>query len=134
MPGAAVIYLEPAAPPKPPAGQPCNGCGACCSWQPCPLGRWLSRRRHGACVALEWHGEQGRYRCGALATPHRWLPGLPAAWSRFLVQRWIAAGQGCDAHFDAEIAAEAVVGPGHPTADEPAPPGPALSIDPPHRA
>lgn len=134
MPGAAVIYLEPAAPPKPPAGQPCNGCGACCSWQPCPLGQWLSRRRRGACVALEWHGDEGRYRCGALAAPRRWLPALPVAWSRALVQRWIAAGQGCDAHFDAEIAAKAGNEPEGPAAGADASPGPALSTQPPRRA
>ena len=33
-----VIYLQPEAPPKPALGAPCNGCGVCCGWQPCPLG------------------------------------------------------------------------------------------------
>ncbi|MDT0138632.1 hypothetical protein [Acidovorax sp. PRC11] len=35
-------------------GQPCNGCGLCCLAEPCPLGMLVSRRRHGACVALRW--------------------------------------------------------------------------------
>jgi hypothetical protein len=36
------------------------------------------------------------YRCAALTQPGRWLPWLPAAWARRLVQRWIATGSGCD--------------------------------------
>ncbi len=106
---ATVILLEPAAPPKPPAGADCNGCGACCAWRPCPLGQLLTRRRHGRCAALNWSDTSAHYRCGALAEPARWLPllrWLPAAWAnrvgRRLVRRWIAAGRGCDAHFDAE--------------------------------
>lgn len=100
-----VIALHLQAPPKPPAGQACNGCGACCAWQPCPLGMVLSRRRHGACAALQWQAQAGQYRCGALAEPARWLPrGLrwaAPAWRR-LARRWIAAGAGCD--FDADLA------------------------------
>jgi len=57
----------------------------------------LSRRRHGACAALAWSDAEGRYHCGVLATPTRWLPWLPAAWARSLARRWIAVGIGCDA-------------------------------------
>jgi len=92
-----VILLHASAPPKPPAGQPCNGCGLCCTAEPCPLGMLLSRRRHGACAALAWSAGETRYRCGVLAQPRRWLPWLPASWARRLAQRWIAAGSGCDA-------------------------------------
>lgn len=92
-----VILLHPLAPPKPAEGARCNGCGVCCAAEPCPLGILLSRRRRGACVALEWDGGQQRYLCGALAQPSRWLPWLPATWSQALVRRWIAAAQGCDA-------------------------------------
>jgi hypothetical protein len=95
-----IIHLHPAAPAKPPLGAPCNGCGACCAAEPCPLGVWLSRRRRGACVALSWQAGDGLYRCGALAEPARWLPWLPAALARRLVRRWIAAARGCDADFD----------------------------------
>jgi hypothetical protein len=92
----------------------------------------LSRHRHGACVALQWEksshapsgdkydsdpggaraGDRdegsnrgGRYACGALNDPIRWLPalrGLPQTWVRILVRRWIAAGAGCDADFEAQ--------------------------------
>lgn len=95
-----VIHLHPAAPAKPAAGTPCNGCGVCCAAEPCPLGVLLTRRRHGACAALEWHEAEARYRCGALASPTRWLPALPAAWARALARRWIAAGVGCDAELE----------------------------------
>ena len=91
-----VILLQPAAPPKPQPGTACNGCGVCCAAQPCPLGALLSRRRTGACLALQWEADQGRYRCGVLADPGRWLPALPQRWARALAARWIAAGQGCD--------------------------------------
>ena len=87
-----VIYLQPQAPPKPATGAACNGCGACCASEPCPLGMLVSRRRHGACSALRWSEAEQRYHCGLLAS------GPP--WRRALVARWIAAGAGCD--FDAD--------------------------------
>jgi hypothetical protein len=106
-----VILLQAAAPPKPAAGAPCNGCGVCCATEPCPLGMWLSRRRQGRCVALQWAGESAVYRCGALVEPTRWLPWLPAAWARALVRRWIAAASGCDADLEAAVSTAA---PGQP--------------------
>ena len=94
-----VILLHPQAPPKPEAGSTCNGCGVCCAAAPCPLGIWLSRRRQGACVALGWSdgtGAEGRYFCGAVAEPARWLPWLPKPAAGALTRRWIAAAKGCD--------------------------------------
>ena len=98
-----VIYLHPEAPAKPVAGQACNGCGACCTWQPCPVGIVLSRRRHGACVMLRFEALQARYFCGVMQAPAtlRWRPlSWAGALLRRLAGRWIAAGKGCD--FDAE--------------------------------
>jgi hypothetical protein len=107
-----VIHLHPAAPPKPASGAACNGCGLCCAAEPCPLGMLLSRRRRGACAALEWHEAEARYRCGVLATPRRWLPWLPAPMARALAARWIAAGRGCDAELQPQAVGAA--DPGQP--------------------
>lgn len=102
-----VILIHPDALPKPQPGAPCNGCGVCCLLEPCPLGVILSRRRHGACVAVQWDKDLQQYRCGALSQPaevlrlvlpaplRRLAPGLSTGLAR-LAQRWIAAGQGCD--------------------------------------
>jgi hypothetical protein len=92
----AVILIHPHAPAKPAPGAACNGCGVCCTAAPCPLGALLSRRRHGACAALQWQDTGKLYRCGVLAEPKRWLPWLPAAWGQRLARRWISAASGCD--------------------------------------
>ena len=94
-----VIYLHPQAPSKPPEHAPCNGCGVCCASEPCPLGQVLSRRRHGACAALQWDDGAQRYLCGARAAPRQHLPrGL--RWAAPLLarmaRRLVAAGRGCD--------------------------------------
>ena len=81
-----VIRIHTAAPAKPAPGAACNGCGVCCLAEPCPLGMLVSRRRRGACAAVEWDGQ--RYRCGVLTTAR--------GWRRRLVARWIGAGPGCD--------------------------------------
>lgn len=101
MSESRVIHIQPEAPPKPGLGAPCNGCGVCCLAEPCPLGVLLSRRRRGACVALTWDGAQSRYQCGALLRAQArpaWL-----AWPAVaLLKRWIAAGAGCDAEWEAQ--------------------------------
>ena len=90
MPEPRVIRIEAAAPPKPAVGAACNGCGVCCLAEPCPLGMVWSRRRHGACAALDWDAAGGHYRCGLLLRAQA-RPLLAR-----LVRRWIGAGQGCD--------------------------------------
>jgi hypothetical protein len=96
-----VIVLRADAPAMPPHGAACNGCGVCCAAQPCPLGMLLSRRRQGRCRALQWQGSEGRYVCGVLDRPERWLGWVPRTWARRLVKRWIAAARGCDSTLDA---------------------------------
>ena len=94
-----VIRLHPAAPVKPPETAPCNGCGVCCAAEPCPIGVLVSRRRTGACDALSWESDTGRYRCGLVAAPGDVLPWLPAAAAPLvsrLALRWISAASGCD--------------------------------------
>jgi hypothetical protein len=95
-----VVLLHRLAPPKPPTGAACNGCGLCCAAEPCPLGMLVSRRRHGACAALRWEPAQSRYRCGVVAEPQRHLPWLPPSLARRLALRWIAAQRGCDSDLE----------------------------------
>jgi len=107
------LHVEPQAPTKPARGAPCNGCGVCCLVAPCPLGMLLSRRRTGACDALQWLPDARAYRCGAMAgAPEVARHALPRpaqclapALTRVLQRvapRWIAAGQGCDSSLQAE--------------------------------
>ena len=65
----------------------------------------VSRRRHGACVALRWSDADQRYLCGMLSDPggvtgltNPWVVRILAA----LARRSIAAGIGCDAPLQAE--------------------------------
>ena len=104
MPKHQIIYLQPAAPPKPALGAPCNGCGVCCLAEPCPLGMVLSGQRSGACKAVRWDDAQHLYRCGALTDPAGVLPvrgRFLAGLLKRLALRWIAAGKGCDASLEA---------------------------------
>ncbi len=102
-----IIYIQPLAPAKPAIGAPCNGCGVCCLYEPCPLGMLLSRKRTGACVALRWYAPLQLYRCGALSHSRevatnslpfllRWVTPLLAYVLQKSARRWIAAGKGCD--------------------------------------
>jgi len=106
-----VIHIHPEAPPKPPEGAPCNGCGVCCLAEPCPVGMLVSRKRHGACDLLRWSGVQGRYVCGLLADGDASAgagTGAGGARSRPLwrrlwqawARRLISAGSGCDASIE----------------------------------
>ncbi|MCZ2497332.1 hypothetical protein GN316_11225 [Xylophilus sp. Kf1] len=104
------IHIHRDAPPRPALGRPCNGCGQCCLVEPCPVGMLVSRKRTGACHALRWSDDAGRYLCGLVAGradgAHR--PGavgrLLAPWVSRLARRWISAGSGCDAPLQAEDA------------------------------
>lgn len=101
-----VIMIEPSAPPKPPLGAPCNGCGVCCLAEPCPVGIVVSRRRHGACVALRWSATERRYHCGMLAAgpgSGRIAALFARPWRR-LIARWISAGSGCDCDLETHSA------------------------------
>ena len=102
--GTAEIRLYREAPPKPALGHTCNGCGACCAAEPCPLSRALLGHRDGPCPALTWVAAEDRYACGLVRAPAghlRWLPAAAEGLARRLARRWIAAGTGCD--FDAEV-------------------------------
>ncbi len=105
-----VIHIHPEAPPKPPVGVPCNGCGVCCLAEPCPAGMLISRKRRGACNALVWSEASdtapARYQCGLILRATgpdgpNWRAG--PLWRRVWlawVRRLISAGSGCDASLD----------------------------------
>lgn len=106
-----VIRLHTAAPPKPAAGQPCNGCGVCCASEPCPLGTLVSRRTTGACDALVWKAGDAHYRCGLVEQPGAHLPALwrwAAPLAARIARRYIAAGAGCDSSADVLYGPEGV--------------------------
>ncbi|WP_245651175.1 hypothetical protein [Paramagnetospirillum marisnigri] len=90
------VVLDVRAPPKPPCGAPCNGCGVCCAAETCPLGIILFRTRRGPCPALGWDEAATRYVCDLLARPRRVMGWLPTRWGERLAARWISAGSGCD--------------------------------------
>ena len=93
------LILHAGAPPKPAAGEPCNGCGICCAAERCPMAWVFLPRGGGSCAALEWDGAAARYRCGMAARPAHYLGWLPRRWegraARWFAYR-IAAGKGCD--------------------------------------
>jgi hypothetical protein len=70
------------------------------------MGMLVSRRRRGACVALQWQASDGVYRCAMVGAPRQVLQALPQPWrwlffwmarpAAWLAKRWIAAGTGCD--------------------------------------
>jgi hypothetical protein len=99
------LHLHETAPIKPRLTEPCNGCGVCCAYAPCPVGVLISKRRTGACAALEWVDAEARYRCGVLINPGRYT-GLQAGWARALTQRvaqrMISAGSGCDCSLEVD--------------------------------
>lgn len=106
VPVLRVIHIHPEAPAKPDEGQACNGCGVCCLAEPCPVGAVFSRRLQGACKALVWSADAGRYHCGLLAPSGAAASSQPL-W-RGLRQRWvrrmISAGSGCDASLEVQPA------------------------------
>lgn len=60
-----------ALPDKPKFGDPCNGCGYCCTVQPCQLAEEFLRCSTGPCVALEVRDD--RTLCGLARNPLGYL-------------------------------------------------------------
>ncbi|MFZ6771347.1 hypothetical protein ACO0LB_01395 [Undibacterium sp. SXout7W] len=114
MSSTKTIWLHPQAPMKPELGQSCNGCGVCCAAEPCPVARVFLWQYRGACRALIWNADHMRYQCGMLIQPAYYLRWLPLAWQyRFsqMINRWIAAGIGCDSDAEVAIAPSSEPGP-----------------------
>lgn len=93
---------------KPPHGSPCNGCGACCADQRCPLGKIVfgpGRR----CPALEM--KLPAFTCGLVENPQQYAPDVVAAHGKSVASKaaayLIGAGLGCDALDRGELPNEA---------------------------
>jgi hypothetical protein len=106
------IWLHRDAPPKPPPGAACNGCGVCCTAEPCPAGILLTLRLRGRCRMLRYDDPAQRCRCGLMPqaqAPRRMaraaaLRAWPHRVARTLVARWIGVGRGCDSTVQATAA------------------------------
>lgn len=58
-------------PAKPALGSPCNGCGYCCTKEPCALAQEFLNCAAGPCVALEF--ADGKTICGLVRNPLGYL-------------------------------------------------------------
>ena len=88
---AAVNRLE-----KPAWSEPCNGCGMCCTVEPCGLGVALLGAKKGPCPAMEW--DDRRFRCGLVVRPSAYLGTdrkKDMAYGTFHA-RMLGIGKGCD--------------------------------------
>lgn len=99
------IAMPPTVIAKPQRGQPCNGCGLCCALEPCGLAlEFIDPQAQAPCPALERH--DGRYVCGLIRQPSRYMPDLPNDWADkhlgSMFAEALGAGKGCDAD-DLEI-------------------------------
>ena len=83
---------------KPRMGDPCNGCGLCCTVQPCALAEDLLNCHEGPCVALEH--EDGRTYCGLVRRPVHYMLGKHAPLSatghlQVHIANMLGIGRGC---------------------------------------
>lgn len=61
---------------KPAFGEPCNGCGMCCTVEPCAIAKEFLHCITGPCVALET--DDNRTYCGMVRRPVFYLLGIDA--------------------------------------------------------
>ena len=85
---------------KPRFGQPCNGCGWCCTEEPCKLAQDALNCTSGPCIALE--DEAGRKVCGLVKRPSWYMFGEDApesetGWLSVMFANALGIGRGCDA-------------------------------------
>ena len=85
--------------PKPHKGDACNGCGMCCTVQPCALAVEFLGCSEGPCIALE-HAD-GRTYCGLVRRPVHYLLGQNAPPSatgplQAHLAGMLGLGHGCD--------------------------------------
>ena len=92
------IDLVDNAPPKPPVGNKCNGCGICCASILCPIARVRFLKESGPCAFLKWRKE--RYFYALISRPFLLLPKTLRRFFYNFLKRKIAAylniSKGCD--------------------------------------
>lgn len=90
---------------KPAHGAPCNACGQCCIYVPCPLSQHVYGQSISPCPAL-MQGEDRALICGLVADPRSIVPALTQRHGAGAVSRaagtLIGAGGGCDAAVEGE--------------------------------
>lgn len=90
---------------KPAYGSPCNSCGECCTWEPCPLGALVFKQRIGPCPALEEMGDKRV--CGLIVAPQRYQPVRARIRGATVLSQaaatLIGSGVGCDAAARGEV-------------------------------
>lgn len=105
---------------KPKLGEACNGCGYCCSIQPCVLAEEFLNCTTGPCVALE--KSVGKFICGLVRNPLGYLfkashpecdvaaledpPALEEGYQLSVnIASALGVGRGCDAADDLQSSA-----------------------------
>jgi hypothetical protein len=87
------ISLPPTIIPKPRHGMACNGCGLCCTLEPCGIAKALLGDIPGPCPILVY--QDGKYRCGYVlmeAEARAIKPDFEP-----LITNALGIGKGCDA-------------------------------------
>ena len=93
-----ITHLPPVILQRPRYGEACNGCGLCCSLEPCGIAKARHGDIPGPCPELVY--DAGRYRCRlvlmeTLATEMGLIPGEFQA----LVTEALGIGKGCDSEY-----------------------------------
>lgn len=85
---------------KPKLNEPCNGCGMCCTVEPCQLAQEMLNCTTGPCIAMESDGEKKV--CGLVKRPAWYMFGEDQPESQtghlsVMFANALGVGRGCDA-------------------------------------
>jgi len=83
------------APSYPGYKQPCNGCGQCCLFRPCPIAKQFNLGRNGKCKALKFRA--GRYWCDVITKPR-----MVSVQLAKLPRKYLRSAIGVDTYCDAK--------------------------------
>lgn len=83
-----MMLMSERAPPKPPHGAPCNGCGLCCAVEVCAIGRVAFPDVPAPCPGMVF--DDGRFGCMLVLVE-------AASGMEPLIATALGIGKGCDA-------------------------------------